>query len=208
MIIETLIVGPLQVNCYIIMCQETHQAVVIDPGDEEKKIIDSLNRLGAELKYILLTHGHIDHISAVAGVQAALGGNIAIHEKDMFLVQSVELQAEMIGLHVPKKFNVDNFVRDGDVLKVGAFEVKVLETPGHSPGGVCYRIGENVFVGDTLFQGSIGRTDLFSGSQDQLFHSIKTKLFSLPDDTKVYPGHGPPTTIGRERRYNPFVNIL
>lgn len=205
MVTETLIVGPFQVNCYIVGCEESGEGMIIDPGDEAEVIVARFRELGLKLKYILLTHGHVDHISAVAEVRHALGGKIAMNEKDHFLVESAGAQAAIFDLQPPAPFTVDQNLSDGDQLTVGTLAFKVLETPGHSPGGICFQSDVAVFVGDTLFFDSIGRTDLPGGSYEQLLRSIRDKLLPLPDNVRVFPGHGQPTSIGRERKYNPFL---
>ena len=204
--IETIVVGPLMVNCYLVACERTKKAVIIDPGDEEDLILARVRELELNVQYILLTHGHIDHIGAVAEVKAATGAPVCAHEADRFLIANAPTQAGLFGLRRPTAFQIDRPISEGDELAVGDVVLRVIETPGHSPGGVCYDGGEVLFSGDTLFQQSIGRTDLPGGSYEQLVGSIRSKLFVLPDDVPVHPGHGPPTTLGEEKRFNPFLN--
>ena len=206
MFVETVIVGPLMVNCYLVGCEQSRRAVLIDPGDDEEKLIQKLHTAGLELDYILLTHGHIDHITAVAPIRKACGGKIVIHQNDAFLIENSDNQAKMLGLKEPESFTPDEFIKEGDRLAIDGFDISVIETPGHSPGGVCFKVDDCLFVGDTLFYDSIGRTDLFGGSYDELMSSIQNKLLILPPDTNVYPGHGQPTTIAREKEHNPFIN--
>lgn len=203
--IETITVGPLMVNSYIVACDATNEAAVIDPGEEEDKILQKIGEMGARVKYILLTHGHVDHLGAVAEMQQATGAEICIHKNDEPFVENAGVQASFFDLRVPAPFKIDHYVKDGDELQVGELTFSVLETPGHSPGGVCYLCGDSLFSGDTLFQQSIGRTDLPGGVHRQLLDSIGKKLLILPEKTKVYPGHGPATTIGEEKRLNPFL---
>ncbi|NIA30740.1 MAG: MBL fold metallo-hydrolase [Actinobacteria bacterium] len=203
--IETITVGPLMVNSYLVVCENTNEAVVIDPGEEEDKILQRIGEMGARVKYILLTHGHVDHLGAVAEVQTATGAEICIHKNDVPFVENAAVQASFFDLRIPAPFKINHYVKDGDELKVGESIFRVLETPGHSPGGVCYLCGDFLFSGDTLFQQSIGRTDLPGGAHRQLLDSIAKKLMILPERTKVYPGHGPATTIGDEKRLNPFL---
>lgn len=192
-------------NCYIVGCPKTRFGVVIDPGGNEKQILQILTENGLSLKYILLTHGHIDHIGAVAGLQKATGGEIVMNKKDSLLVRTAGIQAKLFGLERPPRFKVNRFTSDGDRFVIGTLDIKVIETPGHTSGGVCYLVGDYLFAGDTLFSNSIGRTDLPGGSYEQLIQSISTRLLHLPAETQVYPGHGSPTNIGRERKENPFL---
>ncbi len=205
--IDTINVGPLMVNSYLVMCENTKEATVIDPGEDEDKIKRKIGGRGAKVKYILLTHGHVDHIGAVAEIQQATGAEICIHRDDVALVENAGIQASFFNLRVPAPFKINQYIKDGDELQVGELTFCVMETPGHSPGGVCYLCQDHLFAGDTLFQQSIGRTDFPGGSHQQLLNSISKKLLILPDRTKVYPGHGPATTIGNEKRFNPFLAL-
>jgi len=193
MIIKRFTVGWLSTNCYVVGCEETKEAVVIDPGmDSEREtgpILDFIKQNGFRIKYIINTHGHPDHISGNAVMKEATGAPILIHENDAERVQA------------------DRKLHDGDALQVGTFKLVVLHTPGHTPDGISL-LGDNVvFTGDALFAGSIGRTDFLGGSFKELINSIKTKLLSLPDSFKVYSGHGPSTTIGDEKKHNPFLQM-
>ncbi|NOY59198.1 MAG: MBL fold metallo-hydrolase [Calditrichaeota bacterium] len=193
------------VNSYLVVCENTKAAVVIDPGEDEDKILRKIRERGAKIKYILLTHGHVDHLGAVAEIQQETGAEICIHKNEVPFVENAGVQASFFDLRIPTPFKIDHYVKDGDELQVGELIFRVLETPGHSPGGVCYLCGDCLFSGDTLFQQSIGRTDLPGGAQQQLLDSIAKKLLILPERIKVYPGHGPATTIGDEKRLNPFL---
>lgn len=204
MILESLEVGPIMANCYILGCEETKEAAVIDPGGDADRILQALARLGLTVKLIINTHGHFDHVGANKQMKAATGAPILIHEKDAPMLGHLSSSAASFGLSVDNSPTPDQMPGDGDTLTFGNISLKVIHLPGHSPGGIALQTGDSVFVGDTLFSGSIGRTDLPGGDYNQLIASVRLKLFSLPDDTKVYCGHGPATSIGREKRYNPF----
>ncbi len=204
--VETIIVGPIEVNCYVVSCKKTNQAVVIDPGDNADDILGVIRSRSFELKYIFLTHGHFDHLGGVAPIKKATDAQVLMHKSDQALVDSAPAQAELFGLSAPEEFDVDRYIDEGDVIEFGHLKTSVLATPGHTPGSVCYQFEKGVFVGDTLFYGGVGRTDLDGGNFELLVRSIKSKLFVLPDEMKVFCGHGPTTTIGREKKYNPFVN--
>lgn len=186
--LKKLEVGPLQANCYIIGCQKTHQGCVIDPGDEIFRIVKEISDANLNITHIMLTHGHFDHAGGVAELRRITKAPVYIHQSD----------APALG------FQPDEFFFDGQVIVIGSYELTVLHTPGHTPGGVCILAPGAVFTGDTLFAGSIGRTDFPGGNHRQLIRAVKEKLFPLGDDLRVYPGHGPVTTIGRERTTNPF----
>ena len=209
LILECLVVPPFESNCWILGCSETQAAVVIDPGDEEG-ILKKLKAHELTLKYLIHTHGHLDHVSATTALQQRTEAPVLIHEADQILVDNLELQGTMFGLAAPAPPTVDEYISEGEGIDWGQYTLSVIETPGHSPGGVCLNLeGEQIlFAGDTLFQDSIGRTDLWGGDYEQLLDSIRDKLWSLDDDTVVCPGHGPRTTIGREKRENPFLQGL
>jgi len=204
MIIERLVVGMLQSNCYLAGCETTKEGIVIDPGGDAPLILDRAKELGLTIKYIVNTHGHIDHIAANRPVKEATGAQIAIHEEDAhWLVTDQGAYARMLGVQSPGP-PADVLLHEGDKITFGEEELEVIHTPGHSQGGISL-LGEGVvFCGDTLFAMGVGRVDLPGGSWEILMDSIKNRLFSLPEETTAYTGHGPPTTIGREKRLNPW----
>lgn len=191
-------------NCYILGCEETKEAAVIDPGGDPDRILQILNRLGLTVKLIINTHGHFDHVGANKGLKDATGAPILIHKGDAPMLAQLSSAAASFGLSVENSPTADQMPGHGDTLTFGKITLKVIHVPGHSPGGIALQAEDSVFVGDTLFSGSIGRTDLPGGDYNQLIASVRTKLFALPDETQVFCGHGPATTIGREKRYNPF----
>ncbi|MFO8085718.1 MAG: MBL fold metallo-hydrolase [Desulfobacterales bacterium] len=207
MIIEFMPVGPIMANCYIIGCEETKEAVVIDPGEDAEKILRKLDDLELNVKYIINTHGHFDHVGANSKIKEVKGAQLLIHAQDAPMLDQLSQAAASFGLRSENSPPPDKTVDEGDIIKFGNISLKVIHTPGHSPGGISLYTKGYVFVGDTLFQGSIGRTDLPGGNFNTLKKSIQSKLFTLEDDTRVFTGHGPETTIGREKRYNPFVGI-
>ena len=203
--ISQLEVGSLGTNCYITYCENTKKAVIIDPGGDAAKILAAVSREGLLVEAIINTHGHADHVLANVKLQEATGAPIWIHsaDADMLGSGSRNLSAFLGGATSCGK--ADRLLTDGEVLPIGDFSLTVLHTPGHTPGGISLLFDKTVFVGDTLFAESIGRTDFPGGSYSQLINSIKTKLMTLDDEVKAYPGHGPATTIGWERRQNPFI---
>lgn len=205
LIVHHLSVGPLQVNCFLVACQKTRETMVIDPGEEGPRILALAEREDLNITQIVNTHGHFDHIGANQHVIEATGAKLALHEADLPLLQNARNHAEVYGLTVTPSPEPDKLLKEGDTLAVGELSFKVFHLPGHSPGGICLLSKNHLFVGDALFAGSIGRTDLPGGDFDALVEGIREKLFSLPDETVVHPGHGPDTTIGRERQMNPFV---
>ncbi len=209
-IIKSLPVGPIMANCYILGCKETAAAVVIDPGDDVDKILLALAESKLTVKYIINTHGHFDHVGGNRQLKEATGADILIHAGDAPMLGHLKEAAASFGLSSDTSPAPDRLLEDGDSLSFGKLTLQVLHTPGHSPGGISlYMPGVPgaVFVGDTLFAGSIGRTDLPGGNFDILKKSIHDKLFVLPESVTVYPGHMGDTTIGREKRTNPFVGI-
>ncbi len=205
MIIKKVVVGSLEVNCYIIGCEDTKDAAIIDPGDNADEIISIIEKEGLKPKFIINTHAHFDHIGGVKVIQDHFKIDFILHEGDLFLVDNASEQATSFGLKPILKPEVNKYVNDADEINLGNMSIAVIHTPGHSPGCVCYYLENNVFVGDTLFAGSIGRTDLPGGSYETLITSVKEKLFSLGDNTVVHPGHGPSTTIENEKKNNPFL---
>jgi hydroxyacylglutathione hydrolase len=202
-IFRRLVVGPFASNCYIVGSESSKEGMIIDPGADAGKILAGVRDLGLDIKTILITHGHIDHVSALKEVKDATGAETLIHADDARALQDGR-QAMMLGVSYPVS-PPDRLLKDGDSVDVGELHFTVLHTPGHSPGGICLAGEGVVFSGDTLFNFGIGRYDFPGSSGTQLMESIRTKLMTLPDDTAVYPGHGPDTTIGTERRGNPFL---
>ena len=206
MIVKMLHVGPLQTNCYIVGCEETKEGAIIDPGGDAKRILAEVERLGLKIKYVINTHGHFDHTLANKGVVEATGAPLAIHSADASMLTQGG-GAFFFGIIGKASPPADVILDEGQVLTLGQIELQVLHTPGHSPGSIClYSEDEGVlFDGDVLFNMGMGRYDLPGGSYSVLMESIQ-RLLALPDETTVYPGHGPATTIGRERRGNPFLS--
>jgi hydroxyacylglutathione hydrolase len=226
---EILPVGILQCNCSILGDPATGEAIVVDPGDDVAQILDILKRFNLKTRAIVSTHTHIDHVGGLAALQRATGAAVLIHEADLPLYEGLDVQAQWLGVPKPEAAVIDNFVREGDSLRWGNWSAQVLHTPGHTPGSISLVIQEpgqdspearsakphkhahspdgasRLIAGDTLFQGSIGRTDLWGGSYPQIIRSIKEKLLVLPESTIVYPGHGDSSTIGAERESNPFL---
>jgi hydroxyacylglutathione hydrolase len=205
MILEVTAVGPFFKNGFVVGCEATREGVLIDPGDDVDLLLEAARRHRLTITSILLTHAHLDHVTGVGKAKASLGVPVWLHEADNFLYESVVEQGRMFGIQVDPQPPIDHFYDAQHPLTFGRYEVQVLHTPGHCPGGVCLAIGNVLFVGDTLFAGSIGRTDLPGGNMETLLRSIREVLFSFPDDTVVWSGHGGQTTIGREKRTNPFL---
>lgn len=205
MALTQLIVGPLQVNCYLLTDDSTRETVIIDPGDDAADILDIVKDKGLVVRSIVLTHAHFDHVGANKALKEATGAEILMHQDDERLLKSAANQGALFGMQSAASPPADRYVKHGDTIAAGGISLKVLHTPGHSPGGICLLGKGMVFTGDALFAGSIGRTDLPGGDTAALLRSIETNLMSLPDDTKVFSGHGPESTIGRERQVNPFL---
>lgn len=212
MFVKTFPVGSFQCNCTILGDETTGEAVVIDPGDEAPRILAELEKKSLHVKYILHTHAHLDHIGATRLVQEKTGGKIGLHKEDLFLYENIAMQGQFLGLRIdPQVPPVDHYLEHADVLEWGGTQTKVFHTPGHTPGSITFHLPQCVggkdmlFAGDTLFMGSIGRTDLWGGDYDLILDSIKTKILTLKEDTVVICGHGPNTTIGQEKKFNPFL---
>ena len=207
MILETFAVGPLQCNCTILGDEQAHEAIVIDPGDEVGRIHRRLTELGLKLKQILVTHAHIDHVGGALRLKRLTGAPILLNENDLPLLQMMDAQAAWLGIQTPDTAPPDESLTDGMFVGLDSHPAQVLHTPGHTQGSVSLHFVplKMVIAGDTLFAGSIGRTDLPGGNFDQIIDSIESRLLALPDETRVIPGHGPSTTIGNERRANPFL---
>lgn len=186
--LRKLVVGPYQTNCYILACKDTLEGVVIDPGDEVLRITKEVSQNGIRVRHILITHGHIDHVGGVEELKRITKAPVLIHPQDA------------PGLRQPP----EGSLQEGQTIQVGRYTLSVLHTPGHSPGGVCLLVPGAVFTGDTLFAGSVGRTDFPGGSHEKLVEGVRKKIFPLGDELRIYPGHGPPSTIGTERKNNPF----
>ncbi len=206
MIIQSLVVGPIQANCFILGDEKTQEAVVIDPGDEAQRILAGLQKQALKLKYIINTHGHFDHVGANKALKEKTGAPILIHRAEAPLLAQLSSSAAVWGMQVDDSPPADRLLEDGDKISFGEITLEVIHTPGHSLGGISLYTPKDLFVGDTLFAGSIGRTDFPGGDYDQLISGVRTRLFVLGDDVRVFPGHGPATTIGQERRYNPFFS--
>lgn len=203
--IEGRAMGVMGANCYIVSCPETKKAAVIDPGADGKRLQRWILEKGYQVEYILLTHGHVDHIGAVDDLRELFQANVGVHTGDAaMLTDGQKNLSSYFGPAIEMK-PADLLLEDGQVLTVGNMSLTVIATPGHSPGGLCFLTSEGLLSGDTLFEGSIGRTDFPGGSHEQLLDRIEKKLLILPEETRVYPGHGSETTIGREKRENPFL---
>jgi hydroxyacylglutathione hydrolase len=202
---ETVVVGALETNCYLVYCPETLECAVVDPGAEAERIVRVIAEKGLHPIAILNTHGHVDHIGANRDIKDRFNIPLSIHSSDSAMLESVH-QFE-IGLLIGAKASpsADNLLKDGDKIEIGKSFLKVIHTPGHSPGSVSFLGDGFILSGDTLFSGGVGRTDLPGGSWDTLVSTIKNKILTMPEDTTVLPGHGPPTTVGQEKKANPFI---
>jgi len=200
-------VGPLQCNCSVIGDEQTREAMVIDPGDQIDDILRILKEEKLTLKQIVVTHAHIDHVGGAMKLKAATGAPILMNQKDEALLNMLDVQAAWIGMKPPGAVQVDEAIGEGRVLQVGGISSSVIHTPGHTEGSICLYFPEQktLIAGDTLFAGSIGRTDLPGGSYEKIIRSLHNQLLQLPDETQVVPGHGPLTSIGEERERNPFL---
>ena len=208
MIFDTVVVGPLGVNCSILGCETTGQGVVVDPGDDAELILAQVQQRGLVISAIINTHGHFDHVGGNRQLTQATGAPLYIHQADVPMLERVAKTAAMYGLPGENSPQPDRLLEDGMLIEFGTHRLQVIHTPGHTQGGCClYLEAENKLIaGDTLFADGVGRTDLPGGSHQQLVESIKNRLFTLPDQVQVYPGHGPTTTIGHEKRHNPYLD--
>lgn len=207
MLLRTVVVTEFLTNCFIVGDDATREAIVIDPGGEAGRIMQEVENLGVTVKTIVNTHAHVDHIGALREIRDTFGAEIMLHSQELPILQAASKMGRLFGVSIEEPPEPDRFLADGDQITCGDLTLTVIETPGHSPGGISLVTSDSkyCFVGDTLFAGSIGRTDLPGGDYHTLIQSINTRLIPLGDDVKVLPGHGPATTIGTERRYNPFL---
>jgi glyoxylase-like metal-dependent hydrolase (beta-lactamase superfamily II) len=205
MLIKTLMVGPLQVNCYIAACEKTRKAAVIDPGGDGERILKVIEGAGLQLEMIINTHGHFDHLGGTQLLVERTGAQLLIHEGDLPLLRRAADHAAAYGLPAVPSPEPSRTLEDGEKLPLGDLELEVIHVPGHAPGGICLLAEGHLFSGDALFAASIGRTDLPGGDHNTLIEGIRRRLLVLPDETVVHPGHGPDTTIGREKAVNPFL---
>lgn len=207
MIHEVLPVGPLHCNCSVVGDEDTHEAIVIDPGDDIERILELIGKHHLQVKQIVVTHAHIDHVGGAMKLRAATGAPILLNQNDYALLKMLDVQAAWLGMRSPGKVEIDQSLGQADTVKAGSLAAQVLHTPGHTEGSIClyFPAEHKLFAGDTLFAGSIGRTDLPGGSYEKILQSIHDRVLALPDETVVVPGHGPLTTIGEERESNPFL---
>jgi glyoxylase-like metal-dependent hydrolase (beta-lactamase superfamily II) len=205
--IQSLTVGPFQSNCHIVACERTGEAVIFDAGDDADRILATVEAMQVRVKAVINTHAHIDHVAGLAGVVDALGVPVFMHRADMPVYDALEQTAAMFGLPAPRRVNIHGWLEEGEIVRVGELEGSVMQMPGHTPGHIIVVFSASplrAIVGDVMFQGSIGRTDLPGGDHDVMMKTL-TRFLPLPDDTIVYPGHGPATTIGAEKKWNPFL---
>lgn len=205
--IETLVVGPLQSNCYVIYDEKSRESMVVDPGDEAARIERILDSKDLKLKYIVCTHGHFDHVGAVSVLKEQTNAKLVIHKADLEIYLGSRDHAAIWGFRITEPAKPDILAREGDELSIGEFRFRILATPGHSPGGICLYHEGILLSGDTVFAGSVGRTDLYGGNVEDLKKSF-ARILALPPETKIFPGHGPSTTVEDEREYNFFVHEL
>jgi len=207
MIHEIIPVGPLQCNCSVIGDEASHEAIVIDPGDDVEQVLRLVRKHNLQVKQIVITHAHIDHVGGAMKLRTATGAPILLNQNDYALLKMLDVQAAWIGMPTPGKVEIDHSLGQADTVKAGSLAAQVLATPGHTEGSIClyFPLEKKLIAGDTLFAGSIGRTDLPGGSYQKILHSLHDRVLALPDETVVVPGHGPLTTIGEERESNPFL---
>ena len=195
----------MDANCYIIGCKEKRVAAVVDPGAEGKRILARLEELKLKCMYIILTHGHVDHIGALNEVRQVTGAEVLVHKHDAAMLTNPAHNLSLFMGSPIKCKQADRLLEDGDQVKVGKVNLEIFHTPGHTPGGICIKVGNSLITGDTLFAGSVGRSDFPGGNHNAMIKAIKTKLLPYSDETKVYPGHGPASTIGEEKKHNPYL---
>ncbi len=207
MIHEILPVGPLQCNCSVVGDESTHEAIVIDPGDDVDEVLGLVRKHNLQVKQIVVTHAHIDHVGGAMKLRKATGAAILLNQNDYALLKMLDVQAAWIGMPTPGPVEIDHDLAHGDTVKAGSLTADVLHTPGHTEGSICLYFApeKKLIAGDTLFAGSIGRTDLPGGSYKKIINSLRETVLALPDETVVVPGHGPLTSIGEERQSNPFL---
>jgi glyoxylase-like metal-dependent hydrolase (beta-lactamase superfamily II) len=207
--VKMLTVGMFQSNCFIVSCEETNEAIIIDAGDDGERILAAVDELGVNVKMIVNTHAHIDHVAALPLVKSKLTVPVVMHKDEMPLYETLGTQAAMFGVTAPTDVKIDRFIQEGDTIEFGNLSADVIKTPGHSPGAISLVFRDenppSIFVGDVLFQGSIGRTDLVGADHITMMGTLKDIIMKLPDEMVAYPGHGPTTTIGTEKRTNPFL---
>ncbi len=208
MIIEKLTVSPIQENCYIVGDEQSRAGVIIDPGAEASRILEEVEHLGLTIEKIVNTHGHVDHISAAEEVKAALDVKLHLHPGDEMYLPNIEETAQMFGFSGARNPTLDVILKDGDRINVGGLTIEVIHAPGHTPGSCVLKIGDDVFCGDLVFSGSIGRTDLPGGDYNTIIDSLERVILPMDDDVRLHPGHGPSTTVAIERRFNPFLQGL
>lgn len=194
----------IQANCFIVADKLEKKAIIIDPGGDAPVIVRRVNDLGLDVVAVIATHGHFDHVEGLAGIKEKIDAPILVHPEDIPLIKGMRSQGALFGINVSDAPPPDRLLKDGDEIHFGSLTAKIMHTPGHSPGSVSVLVGNDVFVGDLLFAGSIGRTDLMGGDYDTLINSVQTRIFTLPPETVVHPGHGPDTKVGFEKRTNPF----
>ena len=197
--------GIYAANCYLVYSEDNKEAIVIDPGGDEDDILTQIKNLGLDIKYIILTHGHGDHISGVNGIKDYTKAPLAIHKEDEYLLKDGRSNLSSMMAMGTVEITADILLNDGDKISFGGLTAEVIHTPGHTPGGISIKIGDSIFTGDTLFAGSIGRTDFPKSSFEAIMDSIKNRIIIYPDDTIVYPGHGPSSTIRNDKESNPFI---
>jgi hydroxyacylglutathione hydrolase len=207
--LKSIVTGELKVNCYLLGCPETREAAVIDPGGQADRILEILRDNVFNLKMVINTHGHFDHVGGNRALVEATGAELLLHRADAGILKNAVEHAAMFGCRpTDPSPEPSRFIEDGEKIAVGTIRLEVIHVPGHSPGGICLLADGHLFSGDCLFAGSIGRTDLPSGDQYALMQGLRNRVMTLPDETLVYPGHGPETTIGQERRNNPFLRTI